>query len=356
MNKRLVTIMVATGLAGASAGAAPLQVQQVGGDARWVAHLDVERLWAGPFGGQLKTELATSPAKAKVDAVAMIFGLDPYKDIRGLTVYGQAPGERQGVMLVNATPLNQERILTILRAAPDYASKPYQNTTIHHWTDQRETAKDAAAGDRWGAFHGTDLIVVGNTEALLEAALDVLNGQRPALKAGDRIGGYPVDGAGAILVAAVAMSVPSPADTQSPAGADQRAMILQNVQGLSLRLVETGTTLELTALLRAKTPETAAFVEQALKGIQAFGVLSQGKKPALAQLVQAITINATGTDVKAQLVYGSQELINCFRTLKPPAQAEPEADAEMAVTVKVAPVTPTDKTAPAAPPAPVAKP
>ena len=345
MNKRMVAMLAAAGLAGTIAGAAPLKVQQVGGDAHWVAHLDVEKLWAGPFGGLLKNELATSPAKAKIDAVAMIFGLYPYKDIRGLTVYGQATGERQGVMLVDAK-LDQERILTFLRAAPGYASKAYKNSTLHHWIDEREAAKDAAAGDRWGAFHGTDLIVVGNTEALVTAALDVLNGQRSALKAGDQIGGYPVDGTGAILMAAVAMPAPPPADAQSPAGADQRAMILQNVQGLSLRLVETGTTLDLTALLRTKTPETASFVEQLLKGLQAFGVLSQGKKPALAQLVQAITINASGTDVKAQLVYGSQDLITLSRMLKPKVHVEPAPE----------PAAATAATEPAATPAPEAKP
>jgi len=321
VNKGMVAIMAAASLAGAVAGAAPLNVQQVGGDARWVAHVDVEKLWAGPFGGLLKNELATSPAKAKIDAVALMFGLDPYKDLRGLTVYGQAPGERQGVMLVHAK-LEQERILTFLRAAPGYASKPYKNATLHHWVDDRAAASDAATGDRWGAFHGPDLIVVGNTEALLESALDVLNGQRSALKAGDLVGGYPVDGNGAILMAVVAMPEPPAADAQTQAGTDQRAMIMQNIQGLSLRLVETGNTLDLTALLHAKTPETAAFVEQALKGIQAIGVLSQGKKPALAQLAQAITINATGSDVKIQLVYASQDLISLFRTLKPKSHAE----------------------------------
>lgn len=345
MNKRIVAILAAASLAGAIAGAAPLNVRQVGGDARWVAHLDVEKLWAGPFGGLLKGELATSPAKAKIDAVALMFGLDPYKDIRGLTVYGQAPGERQGVMLVHAK-LDQERILTFLRAAPGYASKAYKNSTLHHWTDEHDAAKNAAAGDRWGAFQGSDLIVVGNTEALLKAALDVLNGQRPALKAGEKIGGYPVDGDGAILMAAVAMPEPPPADAQSPAGDDQRAMIMQNIQGLSLRLVETGDLLDLTALLRAKTPEVAAFVEQALKGIQAIGVLSQGKKPALARLAQAIAINANGQDVKVQLVYASQDLLALSRTLKPKSRVE----------TAPTPMAPTESTEPAGPPAPTATP
>ncbi len=321
MNKRIVAIVAAAGLAGAAAGAAPLDVRQVGSDARWVAHLDVENLWAGPFGGLLKNELATSPAKAKIDAVALIFGLDPYKDIRGLTVYGQALGERQGVMLVNAK-LDQERILTFLRAAPGYASKTYNGTTIHHWVDEHAAAKSAADGDRWGAFYGADLIVIGNTEALVTNALDVLNGRRSALKAGDRIGGYPVDGGGAILVAVVAMPEVSAADAQAQAGTDQRAMIMQNVQGLSLRLVETGGALDLTALLHAKTPETAAFVEQALKGIQAIGVLSANKKPAVAQLAQAIAISTTGNDVKARLAYGSQELVTLLRTLKPKVHVE----------------------------------
>ncbi|MFA5205900.1 MAG: hypothetical protein WC708_16000 [Lentisphaeria bacterium] len=341
MKNQFMAVVVMAGLAGSTVGAAPLAVQQVDSSSRWVMHLDAEKLWTTELGTLLKQELATSPAKAKLDAVALIFGLDPLKDIRGLTLYGQEPGRQQGVMLVDGNNLDQERILTLLRAAPEYSSvtRP-DGSVLHHWIDVNAPKNDHAAGSRWGAFHGRNLIVVGNSQQQVGTALDVLNGKQTALKPGATLGGYPLDGKGAILVGAAAMpEAPVQSAAQPGEPPNQSAMIMQNAEGLSMRLEEqAGGILNLTVMLRAKNPETAAFVEQALKGIQAIGALSQGKRPALAKLAQSVTIVATGNDVKAQLAYGAQDLVTLYQSMKHAPRHEPPAPAAAADASEAAPL------------------
>jgi len=238
----------------------------------------------------------------------------------------QEPGRQQGVMLVDGNNLDQERILTLLRAAPEYSSvtRP-DGAVLHHWIDVNAPKNDSAAGSRWGAFHGRNLIVVGNSQQQVGTALDVLSSKTAAMKPGATLGGYPLDGTGAILVGAAAMpEAPAQSAAQPGEPPNQSAMIMQNAEGLSMRLEEqAGGTLNLTVMLRAKNPETAAFVEQALKGIQAIGALSQGKRPALAKLAQSVTIAATGNDVKAQLAYGAQDLVTLYQSMKHPRHETP---------------------------------
>ncbi len=351
--KTRIGMWVATGVMGlgAVAGAAPLDVRQVAEKSQWVVHVDAERLWTTDFGKLLKQELVTGEPKAKLEALNAIVGVDLCKDVLGVTLYGQETGKSRGVVLV-AGNFAQERVLVLLRAAEGYSNRPYESYTIHHWIDKDARGNDPAGGHRWGTFRGEHLVVTASDEALVLAALDVLDGRKPGMKAGAKVGSYAVNAGDAVLFAAAVLPTPAAAGPGAPPNGNPQAMLLQNVQGLGLQLAEKEQTVHLGLTLAAKTPEIAGAVEQAIKGIQAIGILSGQKNPDLARLAQALKTSTAGADVTVDLALASPELFGMIKSkwLTPKPHRPPAP-----VPAENAGPAPEKSVAPAPAPAPAAK-
>ena len=286
--RRLATIGCVLTLCCSMASAGPLKVEQVAGDAQWVAHVDVAVL--------LKSGIAKfilEEAEKKQDFLEGIskfretFGFDPLKDIRGLTLYGKKLGDDKAVLVMDAT-MDQQKIVALLKSNDTYKEHEYGDYTIHQWTDPPKPAKEPGAPPKpaktnYGAFYDAKTILVGGTIDLLKGAIDAMKDKGKSLAKSDALKILPKPAAGVFaLAAAEGIKLP-------PNAKPDKAALLRNVRDVTLQIGEKegDTFLSLTAL--TATPERALKLRQVIQGFVALGQMmlaEQENLPALGEKVQ----------------------------------------------------------------------
>lgn len=292
MNKFAVSLMAVV-LIGSPLFAGPLNQEKVSGDAAWVAHVDVDALIKSGLG-----EFVLSKAAEKDEfinglvKIQEVFGFDPLKDIRGLTLYGGKIGDDQGVVIADAT-LDADKVLPLLRENAAYRAIEHGDRVIHQWTDKPKGDKPAKT--QTGCFYDAKTIVVGSTVDLVKKAIAVLDGEAANLTKTGAMSNLPKPAAGAFLVAAA-----EGIDLSSKEKHPEAAMFRSVTSGV-LQAGEVDGVLFASLALGAKNAEDAANIRQMAQGFVAlFKVGLQEKLPEeLKNLGEKITVG--GSDTTAQL-------------------------------------------------------
>jgi hypothetical protein len=101
--------------------AAPLNPTQVAKDAKWVAHIDADAMRESIV-VKKAYEKAMAECKPLIQSIPKLhdmFGMDPRKDLHGVTVYGPTPGKPQGVLIVHAD-VDQAALEAKVKKAPNH--------------------------------------------------------------------------------------------------------------------------------------------------------------------------------------------------------------------------------------------
>ena len=116
--------------------AAPLDLRQVSGDAKWLVHLDVDAMRQSSLmekaylaGTEQWTELQSWLATACEEV-----GVDARVDLHGITLFGKKLGRLEGIAIVNAK-MQPDVMIGRAMAESGYASSKYGDHKIHSWTD-----------------------------------------------------------------------------------------------------------------------------------------------------------------------------------------------------------------------------
>jgi len=165
---------------GSLVSAAPLNPDLVAGDAQWVAHLDVDALRTSTFAQSAYQEFldecpVAGIATAAFATSAMVVGMDPRKDLHGITLYGPKVGKEKGVLIV-AADANQDSLAEKVKEAKDYESSKYGDRELHSWTHKDHGRERPVTG----AFFDDKVVVFADSVAEIKAALDVMDGKKPA--------------------------------------------------------------------------------------------------------------------------------------------------------------------------------
>lgn len=136
------TWMIA-GMSMALAGAAlagPLNKRWVAPDAAWVVHIDVEAV----RGSTLWSFVNEHKAGAGIDLSGLEefkaqTGLDPFRDIKGVTVYGAAPGPEECVAVVETTAAVDGALEKLLEKERSLTKGNEGGYTIYTWTEGEQT-------------------------------------------------------------------------------------------------------------------------------------------------------------------------------------------------------------------------
>jgi len=193
-------VVVATALVGwtAAAGAAPLDLNHVSADARFVAHWDFDAARASPVVQGFFQECTKDMEWARdgLTKICQKMGLDQCKDLHGVTLYSAVLQPHHGVLMARAD-WNAKTLEENVQKAPDHKTTEHGKHKIHTFTAHRGTkhAHPAAA-----TLYQPDLLVLASSTELLHSALDVLDGQAANLAGKDSPLAAPVP-PGAIVVA-----------------------------------------------------------------------------------------------------------------------------------------------------------
>ncbi|MCD6303846.1 MAG: hypothetical protein J7M21_02670, partial [Planctomycetes bacterium] len=193
--KRLLVTMVAAAAVTAAAAGGPLKIEQVAGNATWVAHLDAAALLNSGIGKFLLEQAEKKPQF--LDGIAKVrqtLGFDPLNDIRSITLYGTRIGDKSGVVIIDGA-VDRQKIVSLLEQNPTHSTTTYGDYTLHQWTD-RIRSRPGAAGEedadrpaetKYGTFYDAQTIIVASSMDLLKHAIDVLDGKAESLAKTDGI-------------------------------------------------------------------------------------------------------------------------------------------------------------------------
>jgi len=318
--KKLIVSLLGIALMCSVAAAGPLKTEAVQGDAKWVAHLDVESLVKSGLGQFILSVAAEkegfTEGLAKFQETA---GFDPLKDLRGVTIYGPAVGKEQGVVVIDAT-VNADKLLGLLKDNPTYQAIDYGDRVLHKWTDLPKSGPDgvAKAGKtQAGCFYDDKTIVIASTVEMLQAAIDVLDGKKDNLAKTGSLTVLPKPAAGSFLVAAAADIPAPPAEAPAGTGKGENA-VLRRISDASLQVGEADGALFAALSVTARTAEDALNLRQMAQGFAAMlKIMMQEKLPEdMQNLGEKIEIGGTDTVARLDVSIPTESLISLAKYLE----------------------------------------
>ena len=260
--------------------AAPLDVARVPATAQWLAHADMDaarestvmkRAW--------ERAMKMHPhAEGMMRMVAGMMGMDPVKDLRDVTAYGVDTDKRNGVMIVHGT-VNRAFLEKTVEKVPDHKTMEHRGHTLHAWT--QKGGKGHKGHPMVAAFQRDDVMVFARTADRVTAALDVLDGEAEAVKAGGPLAGRVRPGS--ILVARAASVDP---ETKCP--------VLRQGRSYRVALGEHEGSSFYRAKLDMKSKEAADQAEDVVEGLAALARLRWGDDQSVLKLVDAIDTETAG--------------------------------------------------------------
>lgn len=281
---RWILVVGLAAVATMQATAGGLQRQQVAANSAWVVHMDIEQFNKTQMASLVAEDATNIEAQVAMGFLRTALDLDPLKDLTSATIYGDIPGSHEGVALVRGR-LNVPHIETTLKADANYDQLTYNGRILHKWVDRNKGKPGVVA------FVGENLAVLGPSFDKVKAALDVIDGRAPCLQENGLRG---LDSPDAYLLV-------SSTQTESGAAQPPRSTMFQNAEWMTLSLGETAGQASGTLTLAAKTPENAAQIEQVVRGMIAFMLLSKEQNPAVAEMAQGLSVTSQNNIITVQM-------------------------------------------------------
>jgi len=275
-------------MAGSHLHAAPLPKSQVSGDAKWVVHLDMEQFAPSQTCRLLMGAKSGSKSfQSILNHYQTLLGVDPLKDISGLTLYGTEITGNRGTALISGA-LNYRAITKQFSSYPQYATRTYGKLTLHTWMDK------ATGRPLWACFHTTRLLILASDEGSVLNAVATIEGSRTNLTNAKTV---------AIPMQTLRQGAFFTALSKGYAGSDSdpvKALILKNTEAAAMQLSENRGIVDGSILLRAISPEAATQIHQILNGLMVSASLTDSSSP-IAKLAEMSEISQNEKDVSLKL-------------------------------------------------------
>ena len=173
MRKR-AGLLLALGAAvlGATAQAAAFKASAVPASALWVCHLDAAGMKQSAAGRRMLEQRALTES-LPIARFAERFGLDPVRDMRGLTLYTVSTGRQDAVAVIDPEPAAAVR-LKAWREKAGWKAQAVDGHSVYSRLAGKETLFQSVAPN--------GLIVTAMTLAHVQRGLAVLDGRTPALE------------------------------------------------------------------------------------------------------------------------------------------------------------------------------
>jgi hypothetical protein len=306
MNPNLLkTALGACGfvVAGLTAFAGPLQRADVAAEPNLVVHLDCDNLRTSGVGQWLLSEMDKPEAQAKFAAVQVMFNFDPRKQLHGLTLYSNGKTPQDGVLLVYAD-IDADRLTTMVKAAKEYQSTPYKQHVIHNWLDDNKKASNGVKPRVFASIQSGHIVVIGQQEARVAQALDVLDHTTPNLAGSGVFPQLGVSNSGSLLQAAARkLDLPN---------SEPSAALFRLAKLARLQVGEAQGQLRGTLNLEASNEEIAQQMVTVGNGLVALMKL-QKDNPGSAKLAEALSLKQDGASIVVSLAVPTAEAIEIVK-------------------------------------------
>jgi hypothetical protein len=267
-------------------GAIPAKI--VPENARWVAHLDMEKFAA--------TELFTALEKdgqfrVKTRDMDRWLKMDPVKDIRGVTAVGFGPGDDKIAIIVEGR-LDKAGLIAKAESEEDLRKTAYGAYTLY-----------SGDGDGCAAFITDNMVVLSESRSLVEKVLDTAGG-----KAKD-FGGTPLSASLKDVPAGAFISGVLP-DLSGLSRLNSQSKVLEQASGLFFMAQEKSGLLLLRLQVTAATPESAKNMADVVNGIVAMGRLggNEGDMAKVAAMLDGLQVKLDGKVLRLDFERPSKDI------------------------------------------------
>ena len=254
--------------------------------ARWIVHLDVEKLVATKL-----FELLDKDGKIDIksrDAERWL-KLDPRKDLGGVTVFGLGPDDSQIVFAVTGK-FDKAAILSQIDRHAEHEEMPYGPFTLY-----------SIERDGFGAFINDNLIVFSEGRAALEKVLDTADGKARTFDATALSASLKEVPEGAFLKGVLP-------DLSGLGREIGRSKVLEKASGLFFLAQEKSESLLVRLQVTAGSPENAKDMADVVQGLIAMARLSE-RRDGMAKagaLLEGLKVNLDGKILRLDFERPSQ--------------------------------------------------
>lgn len=271
-----------------SAWPGTLPVSLIPDGARWIAHLDMEKLVATKFFEYLDTE---GRFEIKNRDITRMLRMDIPKDIAGVTVFGLGPGEKQAVFAVTGK-FDKERLLTLADLNGELSETAYGAFTIY-----------SAGNDEFACFVNDGLIVFSESREAVEKVLDAAAGKAKNFSSSKLHAALKDAPSGAFLSGVVE-------DLTGLGREIRQSRIIEMAKGMLFMAQEKGESFQVRLQVTADSPESAKNMAEIVQGLVALARLgqSEGHRAVPASLVDGLQVKQDGTIVRLEIDVPSKDL------------------------------------------------
>ena len=301
MKTSLLKIALCAGCAAAvlTTNAGPLRRADIGADALWVAHLDVDGMRPTAVGQFIQSEMDKPEAQAKLAAFQALFSFDLRTQLHGVSLYGSSKAPQDGLLILYAD-FDPERLVTLARAAKEAQNSSHGQHMIYSWVDEKMYKHKHGTSQRVYAAIAGSRVIFGQSENRVAQALDVVDGASASLATSTAFAPLGTPGDTSFLVAA-ARNLDLP-------GSDPHAAILKLSQSVRLQVAEAQNQLAAKLTLQANDEEVAGHINSIAQGLVALMKL-QKDKPESVRFAEALSLKQDGAQVVASLVLPDNDAI-----------------------------------------------
>jgi hypothetical protein len=256
--------------------------------ARWVAHLDMEKFVATELYGLLDKD-GTFQIKGR--DIDRWLKMDLAKDIKGVTVIGLGPDDKNIVFAVEGT-LDKAGIIALAEADKDSQKTAYGAYTLY-----------SSGSDEYGAFVNDRLLVFAEGRAALEKVLDTAGGKAKTFAGTPLAAALKEVPVGAFLSGVL----PDLAALGKELG---QSKVLDQASGLFFMAQEKTGNLSLRLQVKAASPESAKNMADVVQGLIAMGRLggAESGMAEVAPLLDGLQVKLDGQTVRIDFERPSKDI------------------------------------------------
>lgn len=291
MNGKVIIIGAVSFLT-LSVVARPFRVSDVPSESKWVAYADTANIRSSQT-GKFMLENMDEKDRAKLDGFKAIFKFDLLRDIDSVLLFGPNLEKDGDGVLVFSGRFDETHLTTLLKANDTYASALHAGIVIHNWVDDKD--KETNPEKRtYGAFASNGDIVLGDSQALVTKALDVLGG-RSACLSGDSA--LNLSGRGDAVLVAAALEV------QDGATLPAKAAMLRQTRNMYFSMREADGELYSNLEINTESTEAAFYMDSIVRGILAMAFLYDEARPGLSEFARGVQVNTLDGRVVIRSAY-----------------------------------------------------
>ena len=289
-----------------------LDKRVVSSDARWLVHVDVQAAVGSMLFQLIREhhEMQEDFDLDELDEFREEFGLDPFKDVLSVTVWGTGKSEREAVVIVETTAAI-DNLLPRLSEVDHYRPIQVGTYAVHSFGEEDDDEQVFAyLHEARGSARRT--VVLAHDREMLVRGIDTLVGHAPNLAQATnpvlRVSPQP---GSFVLLAADGIS--------ELAHMDPTSQIAKLAQGVVFELGEQNEAVFASLTIQAEDEAKARQITDVLRGVVALASLvtaSHDVPPGLADLAQALRFESNGTYMNVDFRYNTRQLIEDLKELE----------------------------------------